>query len=85
MDVEKARKILEDYEAEYNHDFSSHIFKGIIVLRKYGATDIHAHAEHEQLYYGGFEEITEKMTEEDFLKLIKLGWYELDDRWAIGV
>jgi len=81
MDLQKARKIIEEDAIKRNHSLKNEIFKGMEILLKY-TEDLKLAAGHDQIWCGDFEETVQKMTEEDFVRMITLGWFEDEDSWS---
>ena len=87
MNLEKAREILAN-EDTYGYDnHLSHVERLVIfeaVAKRLGKR-IELYAEHDILYIGEFDELTEAMFEEEFMLLVKSGcYYDKDsDNWVI--
>ena len=58
--------------------------EGMNIIAKYilEGSDYNIAAEHDTIYYGTYECVTD---EKDIKRLEELGWYEDEDSWAYGV
>jgi hypothetical protein len=80
MDIEKAREILEsDIEKVYENDFAN----GVAIIAKYAKGSFNYNFEHDQMWFGDFEETVGQMTESEVRELAKYGWFEDEDGWSI--
>jgi len=87
MDIEKAKKILEEDNTDYKVNDS--IYEGLVILHKYASEHTHNWSYsfvHDQVYLGptdmNFEEMLEKMSEKDVRRMGELGWFESEDSWS---
>lgn len=79
MDYNKALKILEGDSNYKLEEFP--VFKGMQIISRYLEHEEDAF-EHDQIWYGGFTETIEKMTEQEVKELRRLGWFESEDSWS---
>lgn len=85
MDVSTARELLENdvYENE-KWDHGCPLTIGLEILNKYrDGTRYDFRFEHDQLYIADFEDTVKKMTHEDFVTMIKNGWFESEESWSL--
>jgi hypothetical protein len=82
MDIEKARAVLDDTEADYEADENSLVI-GVAIIGKYHKGKWGCGFEHDQMWFGDFEETVKLMTEEEVTMLAKLGWFEDEESWSL--
>lgn len=75
MKLEDARSYLEQIEGKVYIPKTS-FGQSIVILEKYGYTKYDFSAQHAILYGPGFEDVVEKITEEDFKLIADTGWFE---------
>lgn len=77
MNIEKAREILSDDNVEREYD--DNFVKGVAILGKYTKGRFNYSFEHDQMWFGAFEETVEQMAESEVMELAKYGWFEDDE------
>lgn len=70
MTTERLEQIFEETESNWKGD---NAFQGLTILSKYTDNLIQG-AEHDIIHSANIEEVIEKLTEEDAIKLAELNW-----------
>jgi len=86
-DVEMGQGPDSEYHFAFEFEDLPDVVKGMMILsavdkRRDGNFSADVCAEHDIIYYTGYEESLPDITENEFLKLIELGWFEDADSWA---
>jgi hypothetical protein len=76
MNLERAREILDNAGEEVGRDYCDDFVKGVAILGKYVKGRFNYSFEHDQMWFGEFEETVVQMTEEEVVSLVKYGWFE---------
>ena len=76
MNLERARELLDNYGEKDGREYDDDLVKGVAILGKYVKGRFNYSFEHDQMWFGEFEETVVQMTEEDVLSLAKYGWFE---------
>lgn len=82
MDIKDARVILKKVKSLKNT--TNDIRKGLEILEKYHEDHVTCQFEHVRIYAGSepFEELVQRMSEEDVTRMVELGWFEEKGLWA---
>lgn len=57
------------------------ILEGLQILTKYSDETDYAF-EHDQCWFHDYEETITKMSDEDFIRMYELGWFEDENSWS---
>jgi hypothetical protein len=78
MDLDKAYALYEEVRHKYKEKHT--VMKGLQILAKYN-DDTECWFAHDIMYCCSFIETVKKMTEEDYIMMLELGWGEQEEAW----
>ena len=86
MKLEHAREILEDDKHTQGLGPTNSIYEGMRVITKvYDGAYVDMSAEHDQIWYGDFEESVLKMDGHQVVFMANCGWFEDVGSWSTFV